>query len=202
MKNFPVDSRFVIKRRKTPFFRKPESSSVKVDQWPIGERVILWDLSWVLDKQPLCSRRGVFPAVFGGLTTELKSRISESLLLTDKQMKLEFWHEAFSLAKGSDAKRLGPSFLLHCTAQFSVQHLPDFPAFFSGKNRSSKEKSCRFNSSPRSPSSPRSNSSPRSGSVALGLEWLILVPRCHGYSGSQVEGQHGQHRAKSRTPDL
>ena len=79
--------------------------------------------------------------------------------------------------------------------------------FFPGKNRSSKETNlafwcCRFNSSPRSPSSPRSNSSPRSGSVALGLEWLILVPCCHGFSASQVEGQHGQHRAKSRTPDL
>ena len=45
------------------------------------------------------------------------------------------------MAKGGDAKRLGPSFLLHCTAQFSVQHLPDFRHFFSGKNRSSQEKS-------------------------------------------------------------
>ena len=59
------------------FQSKSSSLFVKVDRWPIGEHVILWDLSWVLDKQPLSSRRGGFPAVFGGLATELNSRINE-----------------------------------------------------------------------------------------------------------------------------
>ncbi len=33
--------------------------SLEVDRWPIGEHVILWDLSWVLDKQLLSSRSGL-----------------------------------------------------------------------------------------------------------------------------------------------
>ena len=153
-----------------------ESSSlfVKVDQWLIGEHVILWDLSWVLDKQPLSSRRGFFSAVFGGLTTELNSRINEwSLLLTDKQTKLEFcWGLFFGKRKWRKEAGVIVFIALHCPILSPTSS--GFPAFFFPEKIDLQKKEvgfwcCRFNSSPRSPSSPRSNSSPRSGSVAPGF---------------------------------
>ena len=75
-----------------------------------------------------------------------KFPMSEALLLTDKQQKRWSFVEAFSLAKGSEAKRLGPF-------------------FFFAPNTALVFKCCRSNSSPRS-----------GRVALGGLEWLILLP--------------------------
>ena len=100
------------------------------------------------------------------------------------------------MAKGSEAKRLGPClFFLYCTAgKFSVNIFRISGVFFHIHFKRKKLALVFW--------CCRSNSSPPSGRVALGFGVVDELFRPHvSYGGKQVEGMH-LHRAKSRTPGI